>query len=128
MTMDNQTHCLLLSVNTLILFGLLVSAGALAQDNDYAAASDQSLAQFAPAFQSPSTNDCYKRDRNIRLAVRVRDLSALWHYATRILMPTAAGASAAPHTDAPARKMDKGVVWRVGTENSGVVVSATMVW
>lgn len=125
--MDIHTHCILQTVNALILFSLLASASALAARDDNAAVPDPAGVQFASALQNPSNNDCYKGDRNARFTLRVKDLSALWHYATRILHPTAA-ANAAPHADTRARIIDKGVVWRVGTESRGVVVSANLAW
>ncbi len=118
--MKNLTHSLPQTIKTLIvMFSILVSTYALAQDNTYA--------PVAPALQSPSNNDCYKGDRNTRFMLRFKDISSLWHYATHILRPTA-GASALPRNDADARKAEKGVVWRVGTENGAVVVSGKLAW
>ncbi len=129
--MNNHSYSLPHTVNTLILlFSLLVSMGALAQDDTYTAVEYRAgmpLTPAATALQTPSNNDCYRGDRNTRLMLRIKDLSSLWHYAARILMPSA-GASAVPRNDMDARKTEKGLVWRVGTENGGVVVSANLAW
>jgi hypothetical protein len=124
MIMYNHTYSLPQAINTLILFSLLVSTGALAQGNAFAG---ELLTPAVTALQATSNNDCYKGNRNARLILRIKDLSSLWHYATRILMPTA-GASAAPHNDADTRKTEKGVVWHVGAGNGGMVVSANLAW
>ena len=125
MAMDNHIISPPQAIITVILLSLLVSAHALAQDNTNAA--DLQIIPTAPALQNTSNDDCYRGQRNRRLMLRITDLSSLWHYAARILLPTAS-TSAAPRHEIDKRKTEKGVVWRVGTEHSGVVVSANLAW
>ena len=113
------------TINTLILFSLLVSAHALAQDNTFTLGARR--ASSATVVQTSSDNDCYKSDRNTRIGLRITDVSSLWHYATRILMPTR-DVRAAPRHATEARKTEKGVVWRIGTANGGMLVSANLAW
>jgi len=121
--MGNHACTLLHALTTVMLFGLLASAQALAQDNPYAA-----LLPAGSELQSQSTNDCYKDGRSRRLMLRVADLSSLWHYATRILRPTPDASAAAPRSEIDKRKNEKGLVWRVGTGKGGVLVSASLTW
>lgn len=125
--MGKHTYGLHKAINTLILSSLLVSAHALAQDNHYAAQAQ--LTTSAAALQPTSGNDCYRNGRSARLMLRITDLSSLWHYATRVLMPSASSsASAAPGKETGVRNTEKGMVWRIGTESGGVLVSANMAW
>ena len=121
--MGNHACTLLHALTTVMLFGLLASAQALAQDNPYAA-----LMPAGSALQSPSANDCYKDGRNGRLMLRVADFSSLWRYATRILLPTPDASAALPRSEIDKRKKEKAVVWRVGTGKGGVLVSASLTW
>ena len=121
--MGSHACTLLHALNTVMLFGLLASAQVLAQDNPYAAPMPA-----GSGLQNASANDCYKGDRNRRLMLKVTDFSSLWHYATRILLPTPDASAAAPRGEIDKRKNEKGVVWRVGTGNSGVLVSASLTW
>lgn len=123
--MNNRTYSLSQAFNTLILSSLLVSTGAFAQGNASSTVARLSLSQAAS--QSTSNDDCYRGGRSGRLLLKVTDLASLWHYATRILLPTAA-VSAAPIRNSDARRNDKGLVWRVGTQNGGVLVSAKLDW
>lgn len=128
--MGNHTYSRQRTITTIILCSLLANTGALALDNAYDAATYLAGARHTPAatsLQAPSDNDCYRGGRNRQLMLRITDLSSLWHYATRILLPTN-GASVAPRNDEDARKTEQGLVWRVGTENGGVVVSANVDW
>ena len=121
--MGNHACTLLHALTTVMLLGLLASAQALAQDNPHAA-----LLPAGSELQSQPANDCYKDGRNRRLMLRVADLSSLWRYATRILRPTPDASAAAPGSEIDKRKKEKGVVWRVGTGKSGVLVSASLTW
>lgn len=125
--MSNHALSLPRTINTLILFSLLISAHALAQDNSFAP--QPQFAPLATSLQLESNNDCYRGGRSTRLMVRLVDLSALLHYATHVFLPNAsASASAVPRQEMDKRRTEKGVVWRVGTEHSGVVVSASLTW
>lgn len=121
--MGNHASTLLHVVNTALLFSLLAGAQALAQDNSYPA-----QIPAGSALQTPSSNDCYKGDRNGRLMLRVTDIASLWHYAARILQPAPGATAATPRNDRDARGTKQRVVWRVGTEGGGVSVSANLAW
>ena len=124
--MGGHIFSLPLTINTLILFSALISAGARAQDDASYLLEAQSTPSEA-AMQVISNNDCYKGNRNRRLMFRVADLSTLWRYASRMLLPTTR-ASAASNQNSDTPKIEKGLDWRVGANKGGVVVSVKVAW